>query len=196
LGYCSYGQFSKGTNVWTGDVVNKGKITCAGSSKGGIYRTGGIIGYSNTNLPETARIINLGEIEFTGTPGEKEGKPGTAYAGGILGYSENATVTNAESYCTINASKVDYLGFIIATPRSSTVVATNCKVGGATMTYDAADFTYKPVEIAEDNYFNYIYGSGDSTDWSGTDNYDGCTFLTEVPSLTPPTPEVPPTPAE
>jgi hypothetical protein len=49
---------------------------------------------------------------------------------------------------------------------------------------------------AEDNYFNYIYGSGDSTDWSGTDNYDGCTFLTEVPSLTPPTPEVPPTPAE
>jgi hypothetical protein len=183
LGYCSYGQFSRGADVWTGDIVNRGKITCAGSSKGGIYRTGGIIGYSNTNLPETARIINLGEIEFTGTPGEKDGKPGTAYAGGILGYSENATVTNAESYCNINAPKVDYVGFIIATPRSTTVIASNCKVGGGLKAYDEEEEDYITTPIAESNYYHYIYGSGKDTDWGTSTNYDGCTFLSEQPQI-------------
>ena len=145
---------------------------------------GGIIGYSTTSLPETARIINLGEIEFTGTPGIKEGKPGTAYAGGIMGHSENATVTNAESYCTINALKVDYVGFIIATPRSSTVVASNCKVGGTLLgEYDTEDEEYKTTTLNDSNYYNYIYGSGEATDWAGTTNYDGCSFLASTPAI-------------
>ena len=184
LGYCSYGQFSRDENVWTGDIVNRGKITCAGSSKGGIYRTGGIIGYSNTSLPETARIVNLGEIEFTGTPGIKEGKPGTAYAGGIMGHSENATVTNAESYCTITAQNVDYMGFIVGTPRSTTVVASNCKVGGKTLgEWDEEDQVYEETKLTSSNYHNFIYGSGKNTDWTGTENYDGCTHLTSAPTF-------------
>ena len=184
LGYCSFGQFSKGENVWTGDIVNRGKITCAGKSIGGIYRTGGIIGYSNTSLPETARLVNLGEIEFTGTPGIKEGKPGTAYAGGIMGHSENATVTNAEAYCTITAQNVDYMGFIVGTPRSTTVVASNCKVGGKTLgEWDEEDQVYEETKINSSNYHNFIYGSGKNTDWTGTDNYDGCTLLTSAPTF-------------
>jgi hypothetical protein len=184
LGYCSFGQFSKGENVWTGDIVNRGKITCAGSSKGGIYRTGGIIGYSNTNLPETGRIVNLGEIEFTGTPGVKDGKPGTAYAGGIMGHSENASVTNAESYCTITAQNVDYMGFIVGTPRSTTVVASNCKVGGKTLgEYDTEKEEYVEAKINASNFHHYIYGSGKNTDWTGTDNYDGCSYISAAPSL-------------
>ena len=184
LGYCSYGQFSKGEHVWTGDIINRGKITCAGSSIGGIYRTGGFIGYSNTNLPETARIINLGEIEFTGTPGVKNGTPGTAYVGGIIGHSENATITNAETYCTITAQNVDYMGFIVGTPRSTTVVASNCKVGGKTLgEWDEEDQVYDETKLSSSNYHNFIYGSGKNTDWTGTENYDGCTLLTSAPTF-------------
>ena len=164
--------------------MNRGKITCAGKSIGGIYRTGGIIGYSNTSLPETGRIVNLGEIEFTGTPGVKDGKPGTAYAGGILGHSENATVTNAESYCTITAQSVDYMGFIVGSPRSTTVVASNCKVGGKTLgEWDEEDQVYEETKLSSSNYHNFIYGSGKNTDWTGTDNYDGCTLLTSAPTF-------------
>ena len=31
------------------------------------------------------------------------------------------------------------------------------------------------------NYFNYIYGSGVNTDWTGTENYDGCTLIKSSP---------------
>ncbi|MBQ2026853.1 MAG: hypothetical protein II214_03020, partial [Alistipes sp.] len=188
LGYCSYGQFSRDTNVWTGDVVNKGKITCAGKSIGGIYRVGGIIGYSTTNLPETARIINLGEIEFTGTAGIKDGKPGTAYVGGILGHSENASITNAESYCNIDAAKADYAGMITATPRSATVLANGCKIGGAIKIMakgedSAGEITTEVREIAitESNFQDYIY-AGD-TQWPEGTNYDGCSFLSVKPTI-------------
>jgi hypothetical protein len=101
-----------------------------------------------------------------------------------LGYSENATVTNAESYCTINALNVDYVGFIIATPRSTTVVASNCKVGGTLLgEYNTEDESYKTTHLDESNYHNYIYGSGEATDWAGSENYDGCTFLSAEPTI-------------
>jgi hypothetical protein len=189
LGYCSYGQFSRDANVWTGDVVNKGKITCSGSSIGGIISVGGIIGFSNTSLPETARIINLGEIEFTGTPGVKNDVPGTAYVGGIMGRSTDASITNAESYCNINAAKADYAGMITASPRSATVLANGCKIGGTinlmtTGENSEGEITTEVREIAitESNFKDYIYGG--STAWEGTD-YDGCSFLSSVPTPTP-----------
>ena len=109
--------------AWSGDIVNKGKITASGKSIGGHYRVAGIIGHSTCSLPAEARFINLGEIEFTGDAGIKNDVPGISYVGGILGESANAGVTNAEVYCTINAPKVDYLGYVIASPRSETVIA-------------------------------------------------------------------------
>jgi hypothetical protein len=31
------------------------------------------------------------------------------------------------------------------------------------------------------NYYDYIYGG--TTDWTGNANYDGCTFLSVVPTI-------------
>ena len=170
--------------AWSGDVVNKGKITASGKSIGGRYRVAGMIGYSTCSLPAEARFINLGEIEFTGDAGIKNGVPGISYVGGILGESADAGVTNAESYCTITAQNVDYMGFIVGTPRSTTVVASNCKVGGKTLgEWDEEDQVYDETKLTSANYHNFIYGSGKNTDWTGTDNYDGCTLLTSAPTF-------------
>jgi hypothetical protein len=199
LGYCSYGQFSKGEHVWTGDVVNKGKITCAGSSKGGIISVGGIIGYSNTNLPETARIVNLGEIEFTGDAGIKNEVPGTSYVGGIMARSADATVTNAESYCHINASKANYSGLILGSVRSETVIAKNCKVGGTieklvekTDVENNVTTELQTITLADDNFYNYIYGSAVEYAQAAEDS---CSCISEEPKL-PTEPVVPPTTEE
>ena len=184
LGYCSKGSFMVDGVAWSGDVVNKGKITASGKSIGGRYRVAGIIGYSTCSLPAEARFINLGEIEFTGDAGIKNGVPGISYVGGILGESVDAGVTNAESYCTITAQNVDYMGFIVGTPRSTTVVASNCKVGGKTLgEWDEEDQVYDETKLTSANYHNFIYGSGKNTDWTGTDNYDGCTLLTSAPTF-------------
>ena len=184
LGYCSKGSFTVDGVAWSGDVVNKGKITASGKSIGGKYRVAGMIGYSSCSLPAEARFINLGEIEFTGDAGIKNGVPGISYVGGILGESANAGVTNAESYCTITAQNVDYMGFIVGTPRSTTVVASNCKVGGKTLgEWDEEDQVYDETKLTSANYHNFIYGSGKDTDWTGTDNYDGCTLLTSAPTF-------------
>ena len=43
------------------------------------------------------------------------------------------------------------------------------------------DEIYEMDPITETNFFNYIYGSGEATDWTGTDNYDGCTCLSAKP---------------
>ena len=185
LGYCNSGKFARGGDVWTGDVVNKGTITCSGASKGGKYRAAGIIGYSNESLPETARIVNLGNIVFTGTAGSKDGVAGVSYVGGIMAQSENASVTNAESYCSISAKSADYYGFILGSARSSTVIASNCKIGGKIIDgeYNSEEDEYSDVKLSSANYHNFIYGSGKNTDWTGTENYDGCTLLTSAPTF-------------
>jgi hypothetical protein len=67
--------------------------------------------------------------------------------------------------------------------RTDTVKAVNCAIGGCVMERDEADDTYRPTAIKEDEFYNYIYGSGESTDWTGTENYDGCTYLSEMPTL-------------
>ena len=185
LGYCNFGKFARGEDVWTGDVVNKGTITCSGASKGGKYRAAGIIGYSNESLPETARIVNLGNIVFTGTAGSKDGVAGTSYVGGIMGQSDNATVTNAESYCTISAKSADYCGFILGSARSSTVIASNCKIGGKLIDgeYNSEEDEYSDVKLSSANFYHYIYGSGKNTDWTGTDNYNGCSYISAAPTF-------------
>ena len=200
LGYCSKGSFVVDGVAWSGDVVNKGKITASGKSIGGRYRVAGIIGYSTCSLPAEARFINLGEIEFTGDAGIKNDVPGISYVSGILGESVNVGVTNAEVYCTINAPKADYAGFVIASPRSETVIAKDCKIGGAitaleTITDASGDTVteLKTKTLSASDYFNYIYGG--TTAWGDDSNYDGCTFLSVAPTLpTPPAEEE--TPAE
>ena len=172
------------TVSWTGNIVNTGTITGAGKSGGGQCRFGGIVGLCKQSLVGTAKYINTGNIVFTGTAGSKNGVAGTGWIGGIVGVLENATIDNAEVHCSIqNGESKDY-GFITGVARSTTVLATNCKIGGTLIgEFDEEDQTYKTTVLSEGDYFNYIYGSGEATDWTGTDNYDGCTWLSAAPTI-------------
>ena len=35
--------------------------------------------------------------------------------------------------------------------------------------------------LNQKDFHNYIYGSGEATDWGTSTNYDGCTLLSEKP---------------
>ena len=195
LGYCSKGSFMVDGVAWSGDVVNKGKITASGKSIGGRYRVAGMIGYSTCSLPAEARFINLGDIEFTGDAGIKNDVPGISYVSGILAESVDAGVTNAEVYCNINALEADYTGFVSASPRSETIIAKDCKIGGTimgTVTGEDSDgnvsTTTSPIALDANNWFDYIYGG--TTSWGDDSNYDGCSLLTEAPVITPATPAI------
>jgi hypothetical protein len=172
------------TTSWTGNIVNTGTITGAGKSGGGKCRFGGIVGLSQQSLVGTAKYINTGNIVFTGTAGSKNGVAGTCWIGGIVGVSENATIDNAEVHCSIqNGESKDY-GFITGVARSTTVLATNCKIGGVILgKWDDEDQVYEETKINSSNYYNFIYGSGKNTDWTGTDNYDGCSYISVAPTL-------------
>ena len=167
-------------------VINTGKITYTGSAKTDL-RIGGITPVLNKGgiISENIKFINTGDIEVSGAYGE--GK--TAYVGGIVGNSTMG-VNNAEVFCNINALPADGttlytgVGFITGGIRSADLIASNCKVGGTLIgEYNVEDEEYKVETLNESNFQNFIYGSGEATDWTGTDNYDGCSVLTAKPSV-------------
>ena len=172
---------------WTGNIVNTGTITLSGKSEGGKLRAGGLFGlfeYNETPFFHGAKFYQLGDIVYTGDPGVKSGVPGEGFVGGVVAYSV-APVSNVECYCTINAPTATHLGMIMATPRTpGSVIATNCKLGGTLMgEYDPEDEEYKTTNLDASNFHNYIFSSGEATDWTGTDNYDGCSVLTAKPTI-------------
>ena len=83
----------------------------------------------------------------------------------------------------MKVQNVTSYGWIIAAARSATLYATNCAIGGRFMKWDDTDGEFRPHTIEEYEFQNYIYSSGESTDWTGTDNYDGCTHLSAMPTL-------------
>ena len=97
----------------------------------------------------------------------------------------NTSIANAECYCTINAPSAKNLGAIMGSARTEgSVVATNCKVGGSLIDkYDVEEDEYIETKLSASNFYNYIYGSGKNTDWTGTDNYDGCSYISAAPAL-------------
>jgi hypothetical protein len=174
---------------WTGEIVNTGTMSIAGSSKGGKCYIAGLLGSLNTNsLPATAHYVNTGKLVLSGSTGSKNGVRGPLYMGGIVGLSTNSSVENAEVHCTIEAVEVGDLGMIFGTPRSETVVAKNCKVGGTikaitTGENSQGEITTEQREIAitESNFHEHIYAG--TTDWSGVTDYDGCSFLSVKPTI-------------
>ena len=170
---------------WTGNIVNTGTITLTGKSEGGKLRAGGFFGILESSehpFHEGAKFYQLGDIVYAGDPGVKSGVPGESWVSGAVAYSV-APVSNVECYCTINAPTATYLGMIMATPRTpGSVIATNCKVGGTIMgEYDTEDEEYKTTVLDESNFYNHIFSSGENTDWTGTEDYDGCSVLTAKP---------------
>ena len=154
---------------------NSGNIKFTGSNESGPVYIGGIIGdIATATSAWTGEIVNTGDIVCTGTF-KSEG-----YVGGIFGKTI-VPITNGVSHCKIKAEEYTGAGHIVGTPRSATVIATNCKVGGKGMEYNAEEDDYEEKSITESSFYNYIYGG--TTDWTGVTNYDGCSFLAEKPTF-------------
>ncbi|MBR2031422.1 MAG: hypothetical protein IKA04_04325 [Alistipes sp.] len=111
------------------------------------------------------------------------------YIGGIAGQSL-ATINKTCCLCNIQAVGFTNVGMVTGSTRvADTVVASNCAVGGSIATrtsFQGGILGPHTIELKADNYYKYIYGRGTETDWTGTENHDGCTFdPTEVAPLLP-----------
>ena len=123
------------------------------------------------------KVSYLGDITFSGT------SSGPVYAGGWAGLS-TTPVENGQIYTRLNMGESKNIGIVFGTARvNESVIAKNCEVGGGFYEYDIENDQYKLKSLKSGDYFNYIYSSGVSTDWTGTDNYDGCTFLSVKPTV-------------
>ena len=160
--------------------TNSGNITFGGKvEKGSVYigGIGGDMDQPTSTTYWTGPLVNVGDIncgsDYTGE----------AYVGGIFGEMVSS-IDNCVVYSSVFAERATGVGMITGSSRvNGSVVATNCQIGGFTVVVDAEDETYKPGAIESSNYYHHIYGSGANTDWTGTSNYDGCTFLAEKPAL-------------
>ena len=168
-----------------GLILNRGEISYTGASthKDGKVRVGGIF----ANIPasvttitagDKVNFVNLGKVSYSGTISNKE----NASVGGISAIA-SSPITGAKAYCDVDAPADISHGWITGSPRSTTLpTAVNCHIGGIRLAFDSSDFTYTPTALFDDSdYFNYIYGG--STDWTGTNDYDGCKYLASDPTL-------------
>ena len=172
---------------WSGTVVNTGTVTLTGSTDGGKLRAGGLFGLLETAenpFHHGAKFYQLGDVVFKGDVGVKDGVAGISEIGGVVSYSA-APVNNVECYCKIDAATATSVGFIMSAPRvPGSVIATNCKIGGSVVgEYDEDEDVFLETSISSSNFYNYLFGSGKNTDWTGTDNYDGCTYLSSKPAI-------------
>jgi hypothetical protein len=178
------------------NIVNKGNIIVKGTA-GSASRVsiGGIAGEGAANY---TCGVNVGNITVV----RPEGSASAYNIGGIIGTS-TGSISGVESYCNIEAIGLNdqYVGMIKGAPRATTTtdtegtttttfnIVTNCKLGGriATTTSTTEDSDGNTVtgpswiEITADNFYNYIYGG--TTDWTGVENYDGCSFLSVAPTI-------------
>ena len=175
-------------------VVNSGNITLGTAEKpltinGTYVRVGGIscggaTGYDASNLVhQLTNVANTGDITMQNV--KLAETVTTVQIGGIFGYC-SSPVENAISYCTMKVVDVPnaQVGMFSGSARSATSLARNCQIGGIFVgAYDEEDEDYKRFVLDESNYFNYMYGSGDQTDWGESTNYDGCTALTSMPTI-------------
>ena len=114
----------------------------------------------------------------------RAGKASTNVLNGVFVdyYGSQTPVSGVASYCSILAVGLTNVGWIMGSPRAAATLATNCKLGGTAYgDYDDEDEFYKKIPIDKDNFYNYIYGG--TTDWTGVDNYDGCSTLASKPTI-------------
>lgn len=178
------------------NIVNKGNITVKGAAGAdGNISVGGIAAEGAAAI---TCGVNVGKITVV----RPQDSTSTYHIGGIIGIS-TGSVSGVESYCDIEAIGLgdQNIGMIKGQPRvvatteedgsiTNTVrAALNCKLGGriavATSSTEDADGNSVSVidwnVISADNFYNYIYGG--TTDWTGVDAYDGCSFLSVAPEV-------------
>lgn len=160
------------------NASNKGNIT-VNNVKASELHVGGICGYISGGLEPNGELVNVGNISVSNITTTTAG---AVYTGGIAGYSK-LPVEGAKCYCTINTQAHPNTGFVFGTARSATAVAKNCQIGGEIATeYDEDEDVYLTEKISSNNFHKYIYGGG-TTDWTGVENYDGCSALASKPAL-------------
>jgi hypothetical protein len=168
--------WASGTGITAaGPVRNSGKITVKGV--GADVYVSGVNGKHATTAMNT--YVNTGDIMV-------ERVAGSTYPIHVGGIAATATVNleNAKCYCSIRVDEDPntYMGWITGAVRSETVIAKNCELGGKFLgAWDDEDEVYEETKLSSSNYYNYIYGG--TTDWTGTDNYDGCKLLTTAPTF-------------
>ena len=177
-------------------VINTGSITIGAKgvdTKVDCLCVGGIWGEVTSASATMTDPINTGNITITNVT---NASVADSYVGGIVGKTI-AKVTNAQCYCNISALGYTNIGWATGFPRNTeyavtndkgettkySIVATNCKFGGNLVEVEIDDEdesqTEKLTPLTADNYFNHIFGG--TTDWTGVENYDGCTLLTASP---------------
>ena len=123
------------------------------------------------------KVSYLGDITCNGT------SAGPIYVGGWAG-SSTTSVENGQIYTNMNTGENKNVGMVFGVARvNESVMANNCAVGGASVLYDTEDDEYVLKPLKETSFFDYIYSSGKDTDWTGTTDHDGCTFLSAKPTI-------------
>ena len=123
------------------------------------------------------KVSYLGDITCNGT------STGPVYVGGWAGFS-TTSVENGQIYTNMYTGENKNVGMVFGVARvNESVMANNCAVGGASVLYDTEDDEYTLKPLKEISFFDYIYSSGKDTDWTGTTNHDGCTFLSAKPTI-------------
>ena len=174
-------QTTKSSNTIIKNSINYANLTFAG--KGKSYNGGGVIGYATTDASPKAALVlenlyNFGNLTYTCTYTTPQ------FGGLIGGWNRFAVISNSFAYCNFDAPEGAPIGWISGGARSTTLYSENCAIGGGTLVYDAIDEVMKSQPIPAETYYDYMYSSGTSTDWTGTDNHDGCTYLTSKPTVT------------
>ena len=151
--------------------ANSGAITFDGTANSNI-NLGGIFGSCEKVI--TLNATQTGDVTCTGTVAD--GKE--AYVGGIVGGYDAArgAVSGARCFCNVVAIGYSNVGMVTGLPYDETVRYTNCYIGGTictSMTGEGEAERPNTKTLDATNYFNYIYSSAD---WTGVEDYDGCTF--------------------
>ena len=180
--YCGglFGVLSGGgatSCINTGDIT-LGKNTTTSSATTYI---GGLVGSNSGNCKDSHSLCDItidGEWVNTG-----------ARIGGVVG-TTSTPLDNVTVFCNISAiDRSGKVGMVEGIAYAEASKATNCKIGGkiatTTTKYEDSDGVEVVgplwVELSDTNFFDYMYGG--TTDWTGVENYDGCSFLSVVPEV-------------
>jgi hypothetical protein len=172
-------QTTKSTDSNVINSVNYANLTFTGKAK--TYCGGGVVGYAVTDDKNKATLVmnnlyNFGNLTYTCTYT-------TPCFGGLVGLWKRSVIRNSKSYCNFSANGAA-VGWVSGSARAAEAYSVDCAIGGGHLVYDPTDDKYKPETIPSDSYYNYIYSTGANTDWTGTTNYDGCTYLSSKPAVT------------
>ena len=162
------------------DIANSGTITVSNVKSPELY-VGGVCGHLNKAgvVDSAAKFTNIGNISVSevDVPADK------IFVGGIVG-STLSPINGAQSHCAILAPNGGKAGWVIGDARVSTALATKCAIGGKYYELDTENDVWEPKTLPSSTIHNYLYASGKNTDWSGTEDYDGVTYLSTKPTIT------------